>query len=543
MRRGDIPLVWATGTDRRQAIAASRRSGDGPQRTQAPIAGCSKGFRALVAVLVLLLLAALVPDAGIQAQPATPVATNTDRYQVDATFDPTTRTIAGTLRLTWFNHTGQPQSRLPFRLYPNAPAYDNGGIVIASATTGGREIDFTLADDSTVLWVETPDPVANGAAADIELTLSTSVPTATSMAVNVLHGSAETGWWLADWLPILAGWEPGIGWFLDPPGPLGNPTFATSAIWSLTFTIPADLSIFGTGEITTESLAVGDTRQVTIETPLVRDLTLVLLPTASLEVTAHQVGDLLVRLVLPREWVRPELIDLVFATAASVLPSYATWMGDLPGVELDLVPVSLNGFGGIAWSGSIWLDLERQADTELDPATRADLRFVLAHELAHQWVPATIGSNNNHHNFLSESLASHLALMALAAYGDREIDTYFAENIVAPYRAMLERGEDGVVDDPVTTTVATAERAALVYGKGVIGFEAIRQAIGTDAYLAGLSAYAETFRFGISTPADLRLAFETTSGQDLDPLWNIWFESAATNLADLDAVLSDFSFP
>ncbi len=506
------------------------------------VPGGTRWHRIFAIVLAVMLVAPFVPASPTRAQLGIPADITFDRYVVDAAFDPAARTIAGTLRLTWTNQTGQPQSRLPFRLYPNAPAYDQGGIEITSATVAGREVQFALERDETVLWVELPAPVLVADEGDVVLAFTTTIPTGTSMAVNVLHGTPGTGWWLADWLPILAGWESSTGWYLDPPGTLGNPTFATSATWSLTLTMPTGLSVFGTGEMTHEAALGGETRQVTIETPPVRDLTLVLLPAASLEVTTRQVGDVQVRLALPVSWADPDLVDLVLDTAASVLPLYAAWFGELPGAELDLVPVSLNGFGGIAWSGSIWLDLERQAATELDPATRADLRFVLAHELAHQWVPLVIGSNNNRHNFLSESLASHLAVLALAASGDRDVSTYLADDIAAPYRAMLERGQDGIVDDPVTTTVATAERAALVYGKGVIGFEAIRQAIGTDAYLVGLARYAETFRFGVSTPADLRLAFEAASGQDLAPLWDVWFNSASTTLADLDAVLTGFSF-
>ena len=303
-------------------------------------------------------------------------------------------------------------------------------------------------------------------------------------------------------------------------------------------TLPADLAVFGTGHVTsTTRLSTGE-QLVVIETPPVRDLSLVLLPAEGIDVVTREIRGRVVRLVIPPTGYPSALVDTVMDTAARVLPLYATWLGELPGAELDLVPVDLDGFGGIAWSDTIWLDLSRQAATDLDTASRTDLQFVVAHELAHQWVPIAIGSNNNRHNFMSESLASHLAVLALASSSDQPVAAWLEDHVVTPYRALLERGEDGIVDDPVSSTVATSERAALIYGKGVLGFEAIRQTIGTDAYLAALAQYADAFRFGISTPSDLRHAFESTSGQHLTDLWHEWFNAAVTTPADIDAILT-----
>jgi aminopeptidase N len=169
---------------------------------------------------------------------------------------------------------------------------------------------------------------------------------------------------------------------------------------------------------------------------------------------------------------------------------------------------------------------------------------VLAHELVHQWIPAVIGSNNNRHNFLSESLASHLALLALGTMRDEtQASEYLATDIAAPYLAMLDARGDGVVDDPVASTSATADRVALVYGKGVLGFEAIRQQIGTEAYLRALNAYAEDFRFGVSRPTDLQAAFEEAAGQDLSVPWHTWFSSATTTATDVAEVVEGFATP
>ena len=63
------------------------------------------------------------------------------------------------------------------------------------------------------------------------------------------------------------------------------------------------------------------------------------------------------------------------------------------------------------------------------------------------------------------------------------------------------------------------------YGKGALGFDAVRQVIGDDAFFAALRDYATRFRFGVATPDDLRAAFERASGQDLRVLWRHWFDT------------------
>jgi aminopeptidase N len=461
-----------------------------------------------------------------------------DHYTVYARFEPGNRHVTGSLRLEWTNTTGEPHDQLPLRLYPNAAAYEQGGLEIAALTVNGAPAPFAVTGDPTVALVDLEDQASPGDVIQVAMSFVTTIPTGTSMAVNVLHGDVESGWWLADWLPILAGWEPGYGWYLEPPGTLGNPTFAASAVWSLSLTMPSNLAVFGTGTVIDSGAGTGSEQIITIETPPSRDLTLVLLPLGDLVTTERTVGGIRVRLVLPSAPADPAVIDLVMDTAAEVLPFYMDTLGDLPGGEIDLVPADLAGSGGIAWSGIIWLDLD-QAMAGLDDAARANLRFILAHELAHQWVPVVVGSNNNRHNFLSESLASHLAVLAFRQGGDQvAAREYLASEVAAPYLALLESGRDGVVDDPVASTTATTDRVALVYGKGVLGFEAIRQQIGPEAYLQALNAYAVDFRFGITDPPDLQAAFENASGQDLDDLWHTWFNSATTTTSDVEEVLA-----
>jgi aminopeptidase N len=109
--------------------------------------------------------------------------------------------------------------------------------------------------------------------------------------------------------------------------------------------------------------------------------------------------------------------------------------------------------------------------------------------------------------------------------------------MVTPYLNMLAGTGDAVADVSIFDQPATAPLSTLAYGKGGLGFLAIRNEIGNDGFIAGLAAYAENFRLGIAEPGDLLESFEAASGESLQDLWSVWFDSAQTTPADIEALV------
>ncbi|MDQ3657234.1 MAG: hypothetical protein M3457_19445 [Chloroflexota bacterium] len=469
------------------------------------------------------------------------------RYDLDVTFDPDSRSLAGSMSFKWVNATGQSQRALYFRLYPNADHYIDGQTDVSTVTVDGQPVASTLWPDATVLEVETNGAVAPGDDVAVALEFVTTIPTTSDASFGILGGDPDTGWWLADWYPILAGWEDGSGWYLEGATRFGDPTFAESAAYDLSFTAPDGYRVVGSGE-TTGTLVNASAETVTtgIATAPARDVTLSLLPesdTAPLESMVRNIAGIAVRVTLPDGQSIPGLAEAILSIASDTLPPYETWLGQYPEGELDIVSVPLAGVSGVSWSGLVWLDIGPIVeDGELSVAEREHLRFVLTHELGHQWIAGVIGSNNNDHGFMSEGLANILSVLAIREMsGVEEAERDLRERVAGGYRGMLEANDDGVADAPITDDTDIAARFRLVYGKAALGFEAIRQAIGDPAFFAGLTAYANDYRFAVSTPDDLRRAFEGAGGENLDTLWSFWFEEEATTTADVDAVLDGFA--
>jgi aminopeptidase N len=98
-------------------------------------------------------------------------------------------------------------------------------------------------------------------------------------------------------------------------------------------------------------------------------------------------------------------------------------------------------------------------------------------------------------------------------------------NLELPYLMMLFTDGDEIVDQPTDAFPNAGTYGTTIYGKGALGFQAIHEEIGDDAFYAGLKAYVEQERFGVALPEDLKGAFEQASGKDLTELWHHWFQA------------------
>jgi aminopeptidase N len=138
-----------------------------------------------------------------------------------------------------------------------------------------------------------------------------------------------------------------------------------------------------------------------------------------------------------------------------------------------------------------------------------------------------VGNNQYEHAFIDEGLTNFVTTIYFREmYGDEKADEQVDRNLKLWYLTMLfGAGEDQVVDQPTDDFPSQGHYGSTIYGKAALGFGAIHDAIGDDAFFAALTDYAAEFRFKVATPADLRAAFERASGQDLGERWRHWFEA------------------
>ena len=524
-----------------------------------------RGVGALLLVALLTLpgwVAARAADTASVASPADPfadvipsalatterVAADLSAVRMDVALDPASSSIGGTMTVDWHNAAGEPLDEVWFRLFPNADYYGEGNLAVSDVTVDGAAVTPELALGETALRVPLPRSVAPGEDAEIALRFTSIVPADSTGSFGIFnHDTKHGSWVLADWYPVLAVYEEGSGWALPPVTSFGDPTYSPSALYDVQIAAPANLQVVATGIVTDET-ATGQTPPsgggglggeiVTrryVAGPA-RDFAIV--ADDDDEAKSQDAGETQVTL-----WTAPNLNattrDKTLDIATHALRFYNELWGPYPSRDIDLVQVDPNGALGIAWTGLLFLDGPALLETYGDHDSNG-LATIVAHETSHLWWGILVGGDSNAHGYIQEGLATTSSLLFdEAAYGPGVAASELETWVIAPARRLLTAG-DAVVDVPISDGQSESIRSDATYGKGTLGFLAIRQEIGAEAFNAALRDVATRYAWREMTPAELREAFERASGKDLSSLWSHWFDEAAMTKAEIDALAKTF---
>jgi hypothetical protein len=478
-------------------------------------------------------LADVVPEALVAAERA---ADELSAIRLDVALDPAMGAIGGEMSVTWRNPASQPLGDVWFRLFPNAFYYGEGDLQVTSVTVGGAPVVPELALDDTALRVPLPVPIDPGESAEITLTFTSTVPADSTGSYGIFSRDTRNGSWvLADWHPILAVWEEGDGWALPEATSFGDPTYAPSAFYDVRVTAPDDLEVVATGVLTTETKEHGAITRHFVAGPA-RDFVMVA-DDDHTPLSEEVDGTLLTLWTAPS--LDPAIGEQTLEAAADALRYYNQRFGAYPAREVDLVQIDPSGALGVAWAGLLFLDGPALLSTygERNPE---GLATVVAHEVAHLWWGILVGGDSNKHAYIQEGLATVSSLLYLEeTLGPEVAGAQLAAWVTGPASNLLAAG-DAVVDVPVATGDDPNIWSAAAYGKGSLGFLAIREEIGAAAFETALHDLVTRYAWSEMTPGDLRAAFERASGRDLDALWSHWFDEAAMTQEEIEEIAAAF---
>lgn len=448
------------------------------------------------------------------------------RYVLDLVLDDQSSTLGGTLTLTYPNLTGERLTEVPLRIYPNADYYAEGKTTIASIDIEGQAVAPRFDDSETVLYLDLPTPLEPEETLTATIEFSTVVPRNADGSFGILnHDVGGKRFVLADWYPVVAGRDE-TGWRLEPPTEQGDPTFSATSVFDVRLRVPQGYTVVSTGTET-----VLDDATIQLDSGPAREFAMVI--AENLTTLTKAVGDTEVAVHVAPEHLANGQHVLDLATAA--LAYYDSVFGPYLYDELDFVETPLSLAYGVSWSGILFIDSGQLA---LPADSLASLDFTILHEIGHQWWGGTVGANSNDHTWMVEGLTNATAVLAQSAIAGQQAATDSLYGwIVGPYLNLLDGSGDAVADISIFDQPVDAPLSTLAYGKGALGFLAIRIAIGHDAFMQALSSYADEFLLGIADPDDLLAAFEAASGQGLDDLWVYWFQSAVTTRADVEELV------
>ena len=457
-------------------------------------------------------------------------------YRISATLDPQTNTISGaqTARLT--NTEDTALNEIYFRLYVNAPHYREGEIRVEDVQIDGVVAQSSLEVGNTALKIALPQPLSPGQSIEISMSFTTVVPG--SGGGYGIFNEADGVFALYNWHPELAVYEKG-GWLLNPVSAQGDPTNTDAANYEVTFAAPEDYIVV-TGGIELDQQQQGENTAHTFVAALARNF--VVVAGDQFERATQEVGNVRVNsYFLPDS---EQGGQVVLQAAATSIELFNKEFGAYPYTELDVAQIELGGgAAGMEATGLIMIGSDYY-----DPATAAPLAgldsvidgteggnvlvFTTAHEVAHQWWYGVVGSDAYQQPWLDESLTN----WSSAFYMDRVVGEdggKLARDLFmgVPYRSILEAGDQRL--DQSVEGFSDQAYGAIVYGKGALMYDVLRQELGDAKFFEFLRRYYGEQQFDRADSSEWLQTLNQVAGKDMTAFYQKWVESEAIQENDL----------
>lgn len=497
--------------------------------------GLGAGILAAVVLAALWLCGCFAPAVELPSPSQTLIEAwdGLDAVYAEASLDTEASAMTVSQTLTLKNRTGQVQEAAMLRTWPNAfqspdtsPAgaeealyescYPNGFSVGALVMSGARVAHdggeakaaaYRYTDDAkTVLLVPVTDGWQPEEWIEITLTYTVQIP---HMAYR--FGVDSGIWALGNAFAIPAVWEDGA-WRTDEYYPVGDPFLSDCMNWTVSVSVPEGFLCAGSGYPTAET-ADGRTRYNFVA-PAVRDFALVAsdrFHTAQ----AEQDGVLVSAYATDAARAR-EMLDY----GKKALACFSARYGAYPYQSYTLCEISFP-MGGMEYPA-----LAMIASDRLD-AGGETLEMVVAHEAAHQWWYAVVGSDPVNQAWQDEALSQFSMLEYLEdRYGLARREEYEQQELESALRVTVPRGV--TPGAPLDRFSSMSEYSLVVYDRGAAMLCALDRMLGggLDGFLR---AYYERYAFGRATREDFETLLAEVTGEDLAPMMRDYLDTYILN--------------
>ncbi|MGH7476113.1 MAG: M1 family metallopeptidase, partial [Longimicrobiales bacterium] len=487
-------------------------------------------------------------------------------YTIHARLDPEAKRVEGTQRVRYHNRSPDRLDVLYVHLLQNFHAPGGirtemveltRGVELLRVTALGQELrlgqrpGYTV--DGTVMMLRPPRAIEAGQTITLEFDWAFTVPKAG--LGGRMGWDSDNLFYIAYWFPQMAVYDDVYGWHTDQFR--GSAEFYSDfGTYDLTLEAPADWIVMASGTL--------------------QNADEVLQPRIIERLRRAERSDDVVRVVGPEDFasatlpedepgayltwrfVADSVRDVAFsATRQSIWDAARTEIGDRDGVgtteyaRVDAfyresaplwseaarysqhslaflarytdTPYPWQHMSAVEGGGIIGGGMEFPMMTLIgDYNERGDsaLYYVIAHELAHMWLPMILSSNERRYSWLDEGTTSYnenRSRMEFFPGPDHDLSdqqTYLARALSGAEAPML-RWSDWVYPEGAF--------GAASYSKPASVLAALEAMLGTEAFLQAYHAFYDRWAFKHPYPWDLFRTFEDVTGRDLGWFWRAWY--------------------
>ncbi len=423
-------------------------------------------------------------------------------YSIKFVIDDDLYHITGSEEVTYTNRETVDLNEIHLRLFVNILG---GEMIVQNTKVNGNDVTPNYSLNNSLLIIPLGTPLAPTERIILSMDFSITVPQMVQQNYGV-QAYYENVLALGHAYPMVAVYDD-EGWNSEIPPQSGDVTYADMSFFVVTVDAPTDVTVIMSGrEVNRQDN--GNRQQIKVEAGPVRDFYLAASP--EYEVFTRESNGVTLRFYTQSNLQRGA--EYALDVAARSIKVFSERYAAYPYTELDFVSTPTFALG-IEYPGMI-------AITEwiIDP-DNGYLEATIAHEVGHQWFYNLVGNDQLDEPWLDESLTQFATLQYFTdEYGQAGNEGF---------RADIEGRWAYLNNAPIPVGLpvrdySDAEYSGIVYGRGALFFEALRNEMGTEVFDEFIKNYTTDNAWKISTAEILRTKAETHCKCDLNAIFEEW---------------------
>lgn len=498
-------------------------------------------------------------------------------YVIAARLDPATKTLAGTVTITYTNNSPDALDALWLQLDQNTYRRDArsnavGGRVHTQFTDGdvldavqvessGKFVAAKYLVTDTRMMVTLPNALpAGGGRVRLRIAYHYTVPSAFGGRTQWVDTAAGTIYEIAQWYPRMAVYDDVRGW--DPLPYLGGEFYLDYGSFDYAVTVPDDMIVAGSGALTNPDDVLTQAEKTRLAAARASDKTVMIRSAADIAAAPpargtktwrfHMKQSRDVSFAASRAFVwdaaRVNLPGGKSALAQSVYPAESAG-NDAWGRSTEYLKFALEDFSRrwfpYPWPNAINVGggvsgMEYPALLFDNMADKGKMLFwITVHEIGHSYFPMIVGTDERRYPWMDEGLNTFIDVFESDAfqngvYGPKR-DHEFAPGEGAPADQIA-----ALIADPKAPPIMTRTDSIpfiyshpVSYFKAAFGLMLLRNDIlGPDRFDPAFRKFIRDWAYKHPQPSDFFRAMSSAGGEDLSWFWRGWFfTNSALDLA------------
>lgn len=427
-------------------------------------------------------------------------------YQISLTMQSSPKSYIGECNVNYTHQDENTLTKMAFNLYPNALKGHGSKMNITSITIDGVQVGFSQSGkNGEILYVNLLEELFPNESVNLCIKYDLTLP-----EIDGRYGISGETVRLSTFYPSLCVIDRGE-WQESKSCTVGDYFYSEKANFEVRITLPYDYQVASSGKrvSTTKS---DEVITHTYKGDNVRDFAMCL--STKYHTVSAVYGSTLITAYAFSEEESEKVIEIAQKSFSLYCDKYGKYSHQtfcITLCELDC--------GGMEYDGIVYVDRTLK-DMELER--------VIAHEIAHEWWYAGVGSNPIKYAWLDEGLAEHSTLEYIEKYYGVEQREKIVSDANSSYVAFTNalKSIRGIADYPMSQDLdkfsSLYEYVTVTYTKGLLFFENLSSIVGKKKFDEGLKKYYSIFNGKIAEPQDLCECLTQHGKINLEPVFHAW---------------------